>query len=188
MRIAISGSSNCGKSTLAGGLSNALGMPVIDEFRGEPFPAGPGLSQEREMDRFEAILRTKSAHEDTCGKGFVADRSSIDLAYAWLIRALPLSFPDRSRVFLSSCRDRAATYDAVIFPPGPSPEQGMQNYFGKPERVWEMWRNHNALIGLTSRWLPEGRLIVIPEDVQGPDERVEWVSALLGRAGRGSSA
>ncbi len=174
MRLAISGASNCGKTTLAEGLAKALGLEVIPEFLGAREP-GPNLQPPEEMRRFNTILQAKTAREAELPDGFVSDRSPIDLAYSWLIRGLPRHFPDESREFFANCKRRSHCYEAVIFPPGPSPELGHTNYFGKAERIWEMWRNHCAMIGLALQWLPADKMLVVPSHMKTPEQRVEWV-------------
>lgn len=175
MRLAVTGASNCGKTTLAKDLAKTLKLQVIPEFLGSPFEVSPHLTPLQEMKRFAAILEAKSHREATLSNGFVSDRCPIDLAYSWLIRGLPLRYPKESQDFISLCKKQSPHYDALVFPPGPSPELGSVNYFGKPARIWEMWRNHNALIGLAFQWLPTNKVHVIPTHVETREQRIEWV-------------
>jgi len=179
MRIAVSGTSNCGKTTLANALGDAMDLDVVSEFYGEPYSSGPALSQQQEAERFQAILDAKTVRETELGSS-ISDRSPIDLAYNWLIRALPLKYPEPSREFLSKSKLVARQFDAIIFPPGPAPEAGTQNYYGRPDRIWEMWRNHNAMIGMAVRWLEPDQLVLIPDHLNSVDAWINWLQETRG--------
>ncbi len=184
MRIAISGTSNCGKTTLAEGLAEALSLEVISEYLGDPHHPADVLPARDQLDRCRAIVRAKRERQAALPGGFVSDRSPIDMAHQIHRYGVSRDFPEQTATFLSDCREAAQDFDAIIFPPGPAPESGLANYYGRPDRLWQMWANHNGIIGLAYRWVLPERLFVIPSALSAPDARIDWVlTHCTGRGG-----
>lgn len=175
MRLALSGASNCGKTTLVNDLADALELEVIPEFLGSSFNADEDLRPAEARQRLQSVLQNKSDREASLPNGFISDRGPIDLAYIWFKTGMPAQAPRLSSEFIGQCRERASNYDAVIFPPGPSPESGMTNYFGKPNNIWDVWRNHSAMIGLALQWCPRHQVFIMPSHLETREQRVEWV-------------
>lgn len=174
MRLAVSGASNCGKTTLADDLARDLGLEIIPEYHGTTIEIGPQSPPQLRAKRLVEILDAKAARQDELPGGWISDRSPIDLAWFWLRLGLPERVPAQTTAFLTSCKNQVQNLDVLVFPPGPAPHEGRFN-FGKRERVWEMLRNHSAMIGLAYQWLPASKIILIPPHVESPGQRVEWV-------------
>ena len=161
-------------------LANALELEVIPEYMGSFFSANENPHPAVARQRLKSILQNKSDREASLPNGFVSDRGPIDLAYIWFKVGMPARAPLLSTEFVAQCRQRAVNYDAIIFPPGPSPESGTTNYFAEPYpsnpgNIWDMWRNHASMIGLAYQWCPQRQVFIMPAHLLSREQRLEWV-------------
>lgn len=184
MRIAVSGSAGVGKTTLAAGLSRALGIPRVPEEMREYLGSTDRPLAGRPVSEIAAVLaglwRLRVSRESTL-PAFVADNSSLDfIAYVFFYRCQGHA---AVRPLLKEAWARAKTYDAcLILPFGaisyvddgvrPRRQAGQRRYQSILERLYA--RRGNAV--------PVHRL---PRDLRAAKERLQWaVSAVLSRCGR----
>lgn len=192
MRIAFTGTSGTGKSTLAKALAERLSLPLLSEDHQEILRAVSLLqtarSQGREVEHElngcrKALLgwldQRESDQEEKAA--FVADRFSVDIAAAWLSFDLSQGDDDDAAKLIARCRRQAILFDAIIAPSPQGVSYTLQNEGGITRQVSLTRRimSHSLLLGLSLQWA-KGKLIVIPEAVTVLEERLHFVSGQLG--------
>jgi hypothetical protein len=189
MRIAVSGCAGIGKTTLAGALAAALGLPVIAENYEPLFRV---LAKVRPTHHALAaaiieIHETKRALEARHGD-FVTDRCPVDLFYGWLMRGLGTMRKETAALF-AQCREQARQYDLVVLPPWgvieppkPPPGPGVR----RAVNPWIQLRGQACVVGLATMWVGESRLVRLPPSAGTVERRVEYVRAVLARNAPGS--
>lgn len=178
MKIAVSGTAATGKTTLAGRLAQALGLPVIDEGYERLFvdPAAYNTGAPQLAAAMQTVLEEKRAREAAAG-GFVADRCPIDLFHLWLGKNL-WRMDEDTRRFHEACRSFTQAYDHVVIPSWGGVPLAQSSEGGAKQRVMNEWvqlRNHAAITGYAHLWLPADRIIEIPPAVARLEARVDFV-------------
>jgi Asp-tRNA(Asn)/Glu-tRNA(Gln) amidotransferase A subunit family amidase len=176
MRIAVCGCAGIGKTSLARALADRLSIPLIEEQYEALFSAG-GFSgpPAAVAGRFEQVLTTKRRQEQA--PNFVADRCGIDLFNLWLAHQLN-RLNDRTAAFSERCQASASRYDVFIFPTWGEPPMKPHDATDGRVRVQDPWvqlRNHAAILGLASLWVPPNRIVRLPLGVGSPEERAGWL-------------
>jgi len=185
MKIAISGSAGCGKSTLAQSLSQELGIELIPESYDDFFDSKGKYIRPRErlMGKIEEVLDAKHELENNLD-GFVADRSPIDLFNFWLTQGFS-SNSDKSEQIQDKCKDYLQKYNLIIFPPwGALPLKQVDEEHTKRRRVmkpWVQFRHHSTLIGIALQWVPVSKILPIPTSVGTPEQRLDFVLKAIKR-------
>lgn len=181
-RIALSGSSGTGKTTLGRRLAAELGVPFIEEGMRTRIEAG--LRVERlDQPQLRALHRElwdehRERVEAEAQTGFVVDRSSADFAGFWLHYGFldPLEETER---WLATLRDAMPRYDRILlFPWGALPlvADGTRS----PNR-WTQFRFQALVEAFLARWTRPGQLIEVPATQQF-DERLASVRRSLADA------
>ncbi len=181
LRIGICGSASVGKTTLAHALACDLGLPCIEEeMRAYIEGSGADLSSLPSAAVEEIILQMWEQRRTTerTAAGFIADNCSIDFAaYALYYGCLS---PTGSRHLLVEAGHNLDAYDAVVLLPWgvlPYQQDGV-----RPANQHLQLRYQFLLEGLLWRYVPKGKLYVLPEHLVRLDERRAWVADCLVRA------
>lgn len=120
-RVAISGPSGTGKTTLAMALAGATGLPLVGEGvrewcagRGVARPADLPPEQARQMQ--EDLLAARIDRERALPAGFVADRASMDHAcYALLAVGRDAAMSDWAMEYVARCLCHGREmYDLIV--------------------------------------------------------------------------
>ena len=185
MKIAVSGCAGVGKTTLAGALANALGVPLIPE-QYDPLFNQPGKFMGPDssvlVPDFQSILRNKRSQEVRYGD-FVTDRCPIDLFHLWMARGLG-KLEDKTAAFHDACRDSVQDYELVVIPPWDGIE--FRQIDSPPDlryrtmNKWIQLHNHACITGYACLWISSARLELLPMQLQSIDDRVAHVLRRLG--------
>ncbi len=192
MRLAITGASFCGKTTLANNLAKLLNLPIFHEGldlindslkKGEDVP--------NVINAFKTTLKNRIKTENKHKDGFISDRCPLDIYNYWSIYT-PLIENSYSTVFHDNCKTQMQKYDYVIIPPWGvvsfndiNPNQDaptLRKLDKRPPPKMNPWMNlsrHASMIGLAYIWLPPEKIILIPNSVADIDERVAWLLEIL---------
>lgn len=180
MKIAVSGSSGVGKSTLAQALAGALHIAYIPEhyemlagnMKGSPFILA-GL--------FNRVLDLKLSEQERLGS-FVVDRSPADLLNL-AMHSKMIGLEEELMALCGRCREAMADYDIIIIPPlGVVPLQARtdgKRALQRHLRPWVQLSNHAAIIGLVKMFAGEDKVIYLPET---PLNEEQWLDIALKRA------
>ncbi len=184
MKLAISGSAGSGKTTIAKALAERFSIEFIAENYG-PFFDQPGkFSQPPEQlaPSFWAVLSNKRQLEEAAGS-FVADRCPIDLFHLWLVKRL-FVLNDDTKKFFAKSKEYADDYDFVIFPPWGTIKLEPTGASSRKQRIVNPWiqqANHAAIVGYAYQWLPNQRIIQIPDTHTDIDERLDFICSEISR-------
>jgi hypothetical protein len=182
MKLAISGSSSIGKTTLAKSLAEKLSLQYIPEsyealFENDtPFSGSP----EELAPRLEDVLQTKIGLEKEAGD-FVVDRCPVDLFQIWLAKKLVLQGPRTGR-FFKACASHMSEYDYVILLPWGSIPLNQLEDAKEQFRVMNPWiqcRSHATIVGIANMWVPQKKLISIPPRIKSHDQRVDIIMRII---------
>lgn len=121
-RLALSGSSGVGKTTLGRALAAELGVPFLEEGMRARLEGGLVL-HDLERDQMRDLV-WELWHEQVAAEqaaiaehgGFVADRSSLDFAAFWLWYGFTREDDEPAR-FLETCVAHSARYDRILLLP-----------------------------------------------------------------------
>ncbi|MES9906357.1 MAG: AAA family ATPase [Sedimenticola sp.] len=179
MKIAISGSAGCGKTTLVHTLSQAMETAFIPEQYDCFFNHSGRYIQPRQqlMKLIEEVLDHKHQQENK-HTNFIADRSPIDLFNLWLSLDFSAN-KKRTDQFQQKCEVYLQKYDLIILPPwGALPMKQVSEAHSPRKRVmkpWVQFRHHSTLIGIALQWLPVNKLLPIPSHITHQEERLSFI-------------
>lgn len=181
MKIAVSGSACTGKTTLAQNLAERLNITFIPEhfeaLFALPQQRGGGAAGGKErIEAYRSVLQTKRSEEEQ-HDSFIVDRCPLDLMNLWLSQGLSRR-PKPTDQFYRQCREAMATYDFVVIPPwGRLPVEPLHAN-GKQVRnlnPWALLHSHATIVGLARMWLRRGHLLVLPNNADSVEDRVNYV-------------
>jgi hypothetical protein len=178
MKISVSGSAGCGKTTLAVALAARFDIPVIEEN----FQQVPGHRSEPKkfLDSLLATLERKSALEDELQR-FVSDRGPIDLLHLSLNRRLHNQHRERVVNLIQRCIKVARGHDVVVFPAWQSVPL-VQSEAGLLQRNMDPISQmlfHAQMLGEAHIWLEARRIIQIPPAIMEVDGRVDYIERAI---------
>jgi ABC-type oligopeptide transport system ATPase subunit len=179
LKVAISGTSGIGKSTLAEMLGGRLSLPVIDEHYDGNITRTKDKSVERWEKEMIAVLRKKH-HLESQHDAFVTDRCPLDLFNGWLNNALHIRLEeDQTRKFLDACIKASRRYDFVVIPPWKgipfNEREPGRDGVRRNNNLYVLLRSQASTLGLAHIFLDKRRIIEIPVRIKGRDERVDFV-------------
>ena len=178
LRIAICGSASTGKTTLAAALARDLGVPCIhEEMRAFLEASRIDLAQLPGSELQETLLglwQQRRQMEDAL-PAFVGDNSAIDFsAYAFYYGCLSVS---SRKILLTQAAKYLRRYDAIfLLPWGVLPYE--QDGVRAPSQDLQL-RYQLLLEALLHRYADPEKLHAIPEMLEAPHERMQWVKAKL---------
>ena len=172
MKIAISGSTGTGKSTLAAALAEKLSIPLIEE---NYQPLYDARVKGDFPPRLLTILRNKhtleKAHSD-----FVTDRCPIDLMHLWLNQSGHKISRPLTNQFFELALPQLQIYDFVIIPPWNSIQlQQSTEALPRDLDIIEQLRHHASILGHAYMWAPKIKIIEIPQPITSLEARVDFV-------------
>lgn len=194
-RIAITGSTGIGKTTLARALSQALDVPLLEEnmravadARRAYLEIGRSPATPKQevraallayLDACEAWLRTRNARQAEL-EGFVADRWAIDLLSSLLMGGLGPAHNDLILRWVQESRAQARQFDLIVMPPLIRMSEERTNEQGLPRSgaLSQRLLNHCLLRGLIEQLSPTPRLY-LPTSARTVAERVASVTSAL---------
>lgn len=167
MKIAISGTSGTGKTTLARALATALSVPLFEENFSAVVEAAMRYNDvQGDEGENRRMLQRKalSSYKSTCDlwlnhrkqlslshSGYVADRCGFDILCRWITAHVPFDTTATLRQLISHCRMESREYDLIVIPPltdwsmrpGKN-ERGLKRRYGLQNKL----HSHSTLIGL----------------------------------------
>lgn len=201
MKIAISGTSGLGKTTLATALAESLGIPVLEEGLQPVVHAVGQLRQaqlnnlhgpevrEAEINYFRACDGWLSARATQMSQlpGFVADRWALDILVRWLIAGVQQQNDNLSRQLIQQLQTASRHLDLVVIPPltmlkaDTSNEASLRRHTALNPRL----HSHALMRGLMDQLIQTPRLY-LPARATSTQERVQMVKNSLNQI-KGSS-
>ncbi|MGZ8408441.1 MAG: AAA family ATPase [Hyphomicrobium sp.] len=181
-RLAITGSAGVGKTTLGRRLAEILAVPFVEEGMRARIEAGLDLhmldSGGRRALLLEVFEQTLSATRAAVGAadGFVSDRCSMDFAAFWLYYGFAFDEDATQRVF-ARAEAALAGYDLIVVLPWgaiPLVADGVRS-----ANPWLQLHYQVLLEGLLARWRHIARVVQLPAEVVGIEERVRWIRTHL---------
>jgi len=178
MKLAISGSSSIGKTTLAIALAKKLQLALINEeysaiFKGPDTRYANTLNETRELK-----LSLEQKHQE----GFITDRCAIDLFHLWNNSSLQKRI-NESNSFFNKILHQLKHYDFIIIPPwGVIKLVALEEATGNQARnlnPWVQLRNHATIMGYIHLLFPKKNIIEIPTTIKTTDERIEFIIRVM---------
>ncbi len=180
--IALSGSAGTGKTTLGRALSEQLGLPFLEEGMRARIEAGlrPNeLDSGAQETLFEELWAEQAAAQTRAAKlhgGYVADRSALDFAAAWL-QYTTLDRPERTGAWISArLADSAGHTHILQLPFGVLPLVGDGIRHADP---WFQFRFQAIVEALASRSTAPTKVIRVPTQLDSLNERMDFAKAQL---------
>ncbi len=189
-RIAITGSSGTGKSTLAEALAARWDVPCIPEGMRKRIRAGLNQHKMSYDDRralahelyAEMVGGMRVALESH--SGFVSDRSPVDSFAFWLYYGFGVEERETDALFETMRADLEMLDAILVLPWGTIPliADGVRT----PNR-WVQLHFQHLVEGLTTRFMPAAQVWRLPEEIRSVEERVVWVELQLRQFEKSSS-
>lgn len=183
MRIALTGASSTGKTTLLNDLlatmtfKNAvierkqLNVRAILDDMG--LCADAGSAEQVKLRSFQWTLLEKKIQQENEVKSYITDRSTVDMASYWIIRDTKGDIDTEGEKYLSECRSYAETFDVHIHLPfGKIPfiEDGK-----RPTDIAYNEKSCETIVSLLREW----ELLYFSLEKTDPTERVQEVIQFL---------
>lgn len=180
MKIAVSGAVSTGKTTLCHALAEKLQLPLIEEQLEPLFhvtkeqQANPKLR----APKFMQVMRHKASLEDQHERGFIVDRSPLDVLNFWL--GLNIHRAADSSEVLNYARQRLALYDAIVLlPTGVITMEDKQSQSSvRTQKPMTQLLGSVNIFGLAYNLSPDN-VLNMPRDVVAIPERVIFVEDSL---------
>ena len=186
MKIAVSGASCTGKTTLGESLAVRLDLPFIAENLSAMFESGWPKRQvpEEAAKALVACIEEKAALESSAGQ-FVVDRCPLDLMNFWQFHGLARHSAGVD--FYDLCERAMGRYDFVVLTPWDGVPLVQKSASGEARRQMNPWIQFISSVriaGLAHHFVEPARIIAIPRHVESRDDRLAFVVAALGAPGR----
>ncbi len=179
--IGITGSAGTGKTALGQGLAARLDWGWVAEAMRDRLMAGFDLHQlTREghrallADDATALARRLAVADAP----LLTDRTPLDMAAFWLANGYGVEAPAATEALLARAICAMADYDRVILLPWgalPLVDDGIRS-----TNPWLQLHFQTILEGLCRRYVAPERLVMVPETVTTPADRLGWVFERLG--------
>lgn len=174
--IGLTGSAGTGKTTLGKGLAARLDRELVAEAMRTRLTAGFDLHQlTREghralllEDATSLARRLAADHEP-----MLTDRTPLDMAAFWLANGYGVEAPAATEALLARAICAMADYHRVILLPWgglPLVDDGIRS-----TNPWLQLHFQTILEGLCRRYVAPERLVLLPEAVKAPADRLGWV-------------
>ena len=187
VRIAITGATATGKTTLGRALADRLAIPFIEEGLQPVVKAIADLERTRRAggdmkDSFVAARRSLLAYLAERAKlyrdnaAFVSDRTVVDVLTRWMRHRLSGQDHTEFRAVVRQAQEALALLDWIVVPPLVTLTQEQTNEAGL-ERLAHLQERlfiQSLLIGLLVQLAPR-KLILIPRSAQSVEQRVAFV-------------
>lgn len=186
MKIAVSGASCTGKTTLGKTLAARLDLPFIEENLSAMFESGWPKRQapDEAAKALVACMEEKAALENAAGQ-FVVDRCPLDLMNFWQFHGLPRQSAGVD--FYELCERTMGGYDFVVLTPWGGLPLVQNTAGGGPRRQMNPWIQFISSVriaGLAHHFVDPARIIAIPRHAESREDRLAFVLAALDAAGR----
>tara|TARA_R110001583_G_scaffold195128_3_gene369579 strand:- start:13911 stop:14474 length:564 start_codon:yes stop_codon:yes gene_type:complete len=183
MRIALTGASSTGKTTLLGDLLDSVFFKdrKIDKSQIDirrmaidlGVNAGGTENQDLSLREFQwRVLEAKRKSEYGL-KLYITDRSTVDMATYWLVRESPNEIDDEGVKYIDACRNYAAIFDLHIHLPF-----GAIPFMNDGERPSSVNFNRQTCLQV-QKFLNEWKVPHITINETGREERVNEVISIL---------
>ena len=182
LRIALSGSAGTGKTTLGRALSEQLQLPFLEEGMRARIEAGlqPNeLDSDAQESLFEELWAEQATAQVRAAQqhgGYVADRSALDFAAAWL-QYTTLDRPERTDAWVRARLADSAEHTHILqLPFGVLPLVGDGVRHADP---WFQFRFQALVEALASRATDSPNLVQVPAKLGSLAERLTFARAQL---------
>lgn len=180
MKIAISGTSGIGKTTLAKMLAESRGLPLIDEGFDGKITRKKSKPVHVWRSEFTLVMREKEAQEAKYSE-FVTDRCPLDLCISWFNNELhKLCSKEQTDHFVKDCVRSLRRYNFIVIPPwGVLPfrqlEPGREG-IRRNNNQFVLMRSQATMIGFAHMMLAKHKIIEIPPKIKSREQRVIYVN------------
>lgn len=180
-RIGLTGSAGVGKTTLALTLGATLDLPVWQEAMRARLEAGfslAGLSRQEHQQLLQADAADVARFVDQTTGGCVIDRTPLDFLAFWFCNGYGADSPAETAGFVASAVAAANRLDLVaVLPWGALPLEDDGVRYPNP---WHQLHAQTMIEGLCRRYLPEQKLVFIPDNINQPEDRCRWILRRIG--------
>ncbi|MDG5496860.1 AAA family ATPase [Niveispirillum sp. BGYR6] len=178
--IGLTGSAGTGKTTLGKGLAARLDRELVAEAMRARLMAGFDLHQLTREGHRALLLEdaTSLARRLANPNGpLLTDRTPLDMAAFWLANGYGVEAPAATEALLARAICAMADYERVILLPWgalPLADDGIRS-----TNPWMQLHFQTILEGLCRRYVAPERLVLLPETVRAPADRLGWVLGQL---------